>query len=206
MKSHTDPLDSIIGDEIRVKLLRIFVLNKDSVYAIKDFVKVLRKSERSVRIVLKSLEGSDIIRRKKISSSDRKSKGSAEVSGYGFNKWYTHREFLEKIVRVSIPTEKDILAEQIVRLPGVQYVVTANVFVEKSKKFVDLVVASSENNEPELKDLVRRAEKVIGRELRCVFLTVNDLMHRVRMNDRFIRGILEEEHYCVHLDKIGLSE
>lgn len=204
MKTHIDPLDSIIGDEVRVKLLRIFTLNKDSVYIAKDFVKVLRKSERSVRIVLKSLEEGGVIRKKKIPVSDQKSRGIEEIRGYGFNKRYSHREFLEKIVRESIPTEKDILAGKIIRVPGVQYVVTTNVFVEKSRKRVDLIVASSEDNEAELRDLVQKAERVIGRELRCVFLTVNDLLHRVYTNDRFIRGILEEGHY-VHLDKVGLS-
>lgn len=201
VNTHKDPLESIIGDEIRAKMLRVFALNRDSIYTVGDFVKTLRKRDQSIRTALRFLERDGIIKKKKISVADQKGRRK----GYGFNKRYTHQDFLEKIIRESMPTEKDILAGKIVRVPGVQYVVTTNVFIEKPREHIDLVIASSEDNEVALKELVQEAERVIGRELRCVFLTVNDLLYRIRMNDKFIREILEGGHR-VHLDKVGLSK
>ena len=205
MSTQQDPLYSIIGDTIRVKMLRIFTLNKDSLYVVKDFTKALRKREESVEESLKWLEQDTIIIKKKFSVSERKSRGIRELKGYGFNKRYAHREFLDMLIRKSLPTEKDILAKKIVRVPGVQCVVTTDVFVEKRDGCIDLMVASADNNESHLQKMVQLAERSIGRELRCVFLTVNDLLHRLHTNDRFIRSILEEEH-TIHLDKIGLSQ
>ena len=205
MKNQQDPLYSIIGDEIRVKLLRVFALNKDSLYVAKDFTKTLRKKVDSVKKVLRHLEKDSIIKKKKISATERKERDIKELKGYIFNKRYAHQEFLDKIIRESLPTEKEVLAQKIVRIPGVQYVVTTDVFIEKRNGYVDIIVASSKNNEADLRDMVQEAEKIIGRELRCVFLTVNDLLHRIRTKDRFIRDILEGNH-TIHIDKIGLPE
>lgn len=203
MSDQQDPLYSIIGDVIRVKLLRIFVLNKDSLYVVKDFTKTLRKREPSIKESLRWLEQDGIVVKKKLSASERRSRGVRELKGYGFNKRYAYRDFLDMLIRESLPTEKDVLAKKIVRVPGVRCVVTTDVFVEKRNGCVDLMVASVEDNELHLQNMVQSAERSIGRELRCVFLTVNDLLHRIQTNDRFIRSILEEKH-TVHLDKIGL--
>ena len=205
MNSKRDPLCSIIGDVVRVKLLRVFTLNKDSLYVAKDFTKTLRKREQSVKEVLQWLEEDGIITKKKLPAVERKRKGARELKGYSFNKRYPHRDFLDMVVKESLPTEKDVLAQRITRVPGVRCVVTTDMFVEKRGKLVDIMVASTEDNELDLQSIVQEAERSIGRELRCAFLTVNDLLHRIRTNDRFIRDILEEKHR-VHLDTVGLPE
>lgn len=203
MHNQQDPLYSIIGDSIRVKMLRVFVMNKDSLYVVKDFTKTLRKQEQPIKDSLRWLEQDGIIVKKKLSVAERKSRDLRELKGYGFNKRYPHREFLDKVIRESLPTEKDVLAKKIVRVPGVRCVITTDVFVEKRGGCVDLMVASTEDNDLHLQNMVQLAERSIGRELRCAFLTVNDLLHRIRTNDRFIRSILEEKH-TVHLDRVGL--
>ena len=205
MSDHQDPLYSIIGDEIRVKLLRVFVLNKDSLYVAQDFTKTLRKREQSIKDVLRWLVEDGLIVKKKFSPAERKSRGVTVLKGYGFNKRYPHQEFLDMLVRESLPTENDVLAKKITRLPGVRCVITTNMFIEKRGGYVDIVVASLGDNEAALQDVVQEMERTIGRELRCAFLTVNDLLHRIRTNDRFIRNILDEKHR-VHLDKVGLPK
>lgn len=199
-----DPLESIIGDDVRAKLLRLFVLNADFVYTVSDFSNALKKRDQVLTPSLRRLERDGIIRKKKISKADQRNRSISKSVGYGLNKRYLHRDFLERLVKISVPTEKDVLAKKIVRVPGVQCVVMADVFVEKPRNRVDLIVASSEENEQDLRILVQDSERVIGRELRCTFLTVNDLLYRIRMNDRFIRAILEEEGYSVYLDNVGL--
>ena len=204
MSTNRDPLESVVGDEIRAKLLRLFVLNTDFVYTVSDFSKALKKKDQALSLSLRRLERDGIIRKKKISKTDQRSRNISKSIGCGFNKRYVHRDFLERLVRISVPTEEDALAKKIIRVPGVQCVVMADVFVEKPRNRVDLIVASSEENEHDLRVLVQDSERVIGRELRCTFLTVNDLLYRIRMNDRFIRAILEGEGYSVYLDKVGL--
>ena len=204
MSTNSDPLESIIGDEVRAKLLRLFILNKDFIYTIADFSGALQKQDLVLRAALRRLERDSIIRKKKISKPHQKNRGISRAVGYGFNKRYSHRDFLDSVVQGSIPTEKDILAGKIARVSGVRCVVISNIFMEKPRNHVDLIVASSEDNETEIKDLVQKTEEIIGRELRCVFLTENDLLYRVRMNDRFIRAILEEGKHTVYLDRVGL--
>ncbi|MCY4577188.1 MAG: hypothetical protein OXB96_02015 [Candidatus Kaiserbacteria bacterium] len=205
MNDRQDPLYSIIGDAVRAKLLRVFALNKDSLYVAKDFTKALRKREQSINDVLRWLEADGIITKKKLSASERKSKGVTALKGYGFNKRYPHQVFLDMLIRESLPTEKDVLAQKITRVSGVRCVITTDMFIEKRGDRVDIVVASMADNEADLQDMVQEAERSIGRELRCAFLTVNDLLHRIRTNDRFIRNILEGKH-SIHLDKVGLPE
>ena len=204
MATENDPLCSIVGDGIRVKLLRLFVCNIETVYIAGDFMKALRKQEKYVKEALKRLERDGILKRKKIPSSERRSRGIREMNGYAFNKRYPHRVLLERIVAESAPDEKEVLVKRISRVPGVQCVVTDNIFTDKAKSgVVDLLVVSSADNEPLLKEAVRNAERIIGRELRCVFLSVNELLYRVQVSDKFIRDIMDAK-YRVHMDKTGV--
>ena len=198
-----DPLESIIGDAVRVRMLRLFVLNPEMIYTPKEFAKILRKNEPVVRSTLRTLERDGIVKKKKIPSARRKHEGVRETVGYGFNRRYAHQGFLEQIIRESMPTEKDVLAKNIARVPGVQCIITVDVFTDKSDDQVDLIVASSRQNEKMLRQLIQKAESTIGRELRCAFLTTNDLMHRIQTNDKFIRDVLDDRHR-VHIDRAGI--
>ena len=169
MSGHTDPLYSIVGNEIRAKLLRVFACNKGVVYTAKEFAKTLKKRELAVKDILRHLEKDRIITKKKIPAAERKRRGLKELKGYSFNKRYPHQKFLDTVIADSMPSENDVLAKKITRIRGVQCVVTANIFIEKPRQRIDLIVASSESDETEIKRLVQKAEQVIGRELRCVF-------------------------------------
>ena len=205
MNGKSDPLYSIVGDEIRVKLLRVFTLNKDTIYSSKDFTKTLRKQELVIKEVLKWLEKDGIIKKRKFSPAEKKEKDTKELRGYMFNGRYPHQKFLDKIIKESLPTEKELLAKKVARIPGVRCVVTTDMFVEKRDGHADLIVASVEDNEPDLRNMVQEAEQSIGREIQYVFLTVNDLLYRIRINDKFIWNILDG-NYNIHLDKVGLPK
>lgn len=198
-----DPLISVLGCEVRAKLVRVFSLNKDAIYIAKDFVKTLRKRDALVRGVLRNLERDGIVKKKKIPAAERRSKNLRESVGYGYNKRYPHRVFLDTIVEASMPTEQEVLAKKITQVPGVQCVVTTDVYVDRPDTVADIIIASSEDNEENLKELIRDAEKTIGRELRCIFLTINELLYRAQTNDRFIRDTLDSSHQ-VHVDKTGV--
>ena len=201
--STKDPLDTIIGDPVRVKMLRLFTLNQDTIYTVKEFIKTLRKREHTIKETLRALEKDGIIKKKKIPQARRKSEGIREMNGYGFNRRYVHQNILEKIITESVPTERDILAKKISRVPGVQCIITMDIFIETPETPADVVVASTQDNETVLRGVIQETERTIGRELRCVFITVNDLMHRIQVNDKFIRDILDGGHQ-VHTDRMGI--
>ena len=200
-----DPLESIVGDELRVKLLRVFVLNKDAIYIAKDFVKTLRRREQTIKETLRWLERDNLIKKKKLSKTERQERGVRETIGYGFNKRYTHREFLEHIIKDSMPSEQDLLAKKLAGVQGVQCVVTIDMFVDKTAQHPDVVIISSEKSDIVIKQLIRSAEQTIGKELQYSLLTMNDFVHRMQIQDKFIADILESE-YQIHLDRPGFFE
>ena len=203
MTTFNDPLESIIGDEIRVKLLRVFVLNQDTLYIAKDFVKTLRRREPTIKETLRWLERDGILKKKKLSKAERQERGVRETVGYGFNKRYVHQEFLERIIRDSMPTEKDLLAKKLTTLPGVQCVITVNMFVNKTLTNPDILIVSSENSDLIVKQIIQSAERVIGKELKYSFLTENDFIHRMQIQDKFVTDIFDSE-YKIHLDRLGV--
>ena len=203
MPAQKDPLCSIVGDETRVKMMRLFALNKEVLYTARNFIKTLRKQESTIRGILRNLEREGIVKKKKFSQKERRERGIRESVGYGFNKRYPHQAFLDEIVVKSMPSEKDILAKKIGRITGVRCIITTDMFAEAPSSSVDIIIASAEDNEQIVRELVRDAEREIGRELQYVFLSVNDLLHRMQTNDKFLRDMLDGG--CqIHLDKLGL--
>lgn len=198
-----DPLVSIIGDGVRVSVLRACVLNPDMIYTEKDFVKSLRRHLPGVRASLKKMERDGLLIKKKISERDRKKRAIKEKTGYALNRRYRHLAFLREVIESSLPNEKDMLVRKIARVPGVKFVLTADIHKDKGGRGVDIVVASANGNFVVVEQVIRNAEKEMGRELLCSLMSVNDLAFRIQTNDRFLSDILSSEH-TVHIDRMGL--
>lgn len=73
-----DPLESIIGDAVRVRMLRLFVLNPEMIYTPKEFAKILRKNEPVVRSTLRTLERDGIVKKKKFRQLDENMRGTRD--------------------------------------------------------------------------------------------------------------------------------
>lgn len=198
-------LENIVGDELRVKLMRLFYFHIEQVFLVEEIAKAVRKNKPQITNVLKYLVEDGILIRKKKSVPNKSGKGKKEVSGYGFNKKYKHKEFLGKLLVETSPTGKELLINKLFKVPGVKVIISTGSIIGPSNAKVDLLVASEKEAEKELISIVRESEKILGKELKCSFLTPNDLAHRIQVNDKFIRDILDNERE-VHLDRLGIVE
>ena len=205
MSVHKDPLVSIIGDELRARLLRVFVFENERIFIPKEMQKIIKKSLADVQSELKYLEKDGIIIKKKLTKSQKEEKECRESSGYVYNLKYSHRDFLEKIVKESTPSETEVLIKKITKIPGVCILITTGIFNNKKKSDVDMVIASNKENEKLLRDKIQEVEKEIGRELKCSLLSVNDFVFRMQTRDKFLREIFDGD-YMVCLDKVGIFD
>lgn len=205
MKNQDNPLVSIIGDEQRVSLLRLFALNPEVTHAPQEIAKALKKPLPKVKDTLKKLEKDKIVIKKKIPLSQQRERKLNASEGYAFNARYKHTDFLRDLLKATMPNERDLLVSKIGRVPGVKLVLTTDLFGGAGKKQADMLIASSERNTQLLEQIIREAERVIGREIQYVMLSPNDMVFRLQTNDKFLKDILALE-YTLHIDRLGLLQ
>lgn len=203
MKSKKDPLLSVLGNEIRSTLLRLFIFDKERIFTSKEIQKIIKKKITSIQSELKNLEKEGLVCKKKFTKAQKNERGSRESGGFVYNSRYIHRNFLESMVESSTPSERDLLAKKISRVPGIRILITTDIFNDNAKNDVDIVIASNKNNDILLQEKIQEVEREIGKELKCSLLSVNDFVFRVETRDKFLREVFDGE-YIVHIDRIGI--
>lgn len=211
-----DALISIIGNPIRARLIRLFVLNKEAVFDIKELQKTLKVSSARLTVEINDLITDEIVKRQKgIRRIEKKTKTKTkkmevkEINesfiGVSFNKKCSFRSILEDLVLHTVPSEKDTLLRQLSQLTGLKVLVTTGIFVRDNDAIADIMIAGENLDEKEFGKIVNNTEQLVGREFRCAIFDMNDFVHRLNINDRTVRDILDYPHF-VHIDRLGLLE
>ena len=203
MSTHNDPLISLLGDDLRVILLRLFVLNKEEIYIPKEISRTLKKPLSKVRSELNRLERENIVRKKKLSMIEKKEKETKSVNGYIFNKRYKHLQFLTNIIMRTMPSERDFVVKKISKVPGVKLILTTDIFSEKGVRGIEMVVGCTGEKNIVLEQVISDIERNMGRDLCCAIMSVNDIEFRLKTKDKFLSDILELNP-TIYLDRLDL--
>ncbi len=199
-----DALICIVGDGVRGRLLRLFVTNSDFVFIPSKLAQTLQIRLTNVTRALVQLERDGIIAKKKLTNRERKEESVKDVAGYLLNKRFSSLHLLQDLVEETLPAGKAGLIRKLIRVPGMKVIITTGEFREKEKKGkIDFLLAGSGVNDMMVRQLIRTTEKETGKELTYALLSVNNMAHRMQINDKFIRGIFDVPH-SVHLDRTGL--
>ena len=206
-----DPLVSILGEEIRAKIVRLLVINKTSVFDKEEIIKSLKVSKARTLTVIKNLIADGIVINKKgVRRVEKKVKGKLktvreEFTGIAFNSRYKYRAILEDLILHTIPSDRDILIKRLASLSGLKILITTGIFARDNDATADLLLVGDDMDDKEIESIIKGAETIIGRDLRCIILDTNEFVYRFNIHDQLIRGILDYQHF-VHADFIGIIE
>ena len=202
-----DALVSIIGSDVRAILMRIFVTDKDKIFKPKDLSTNLKVTPQVLNDEIKFLLQDGIIRKRKgteRSVGKNKKDKNVEFSGYSFNRNYEYRAILESLVLQTL----SIANKSFVRVVGetlghLDLFVTAGVFSRRSKDSVDMLVVAEKVNPTKMKVVTKELSKLVGKEVRVIYLDTNDFVYRYNLNDKSIRDILDNSPQ-VHIDGLKI--
>jgi DNA-binding transcriptional regulator YhcF (GntR family) len=192
-------LEKLFGSNSRVKILKIFLLNANQKFYIRQLARDLKLQLNSVRRELENLEKFGLLI-SSVGSEGEKTK--QEKKFYQVNPDFVlFEEIKALIMKAQILYEKDFI-EKLKNIGKLKLLVLTGIFVNNPNSPIDLLIVGKFNKLKFLK-LIREIEKEMGREINYTLFDRQELKYRHDITDVFLYNVLEGRKIVV-IDEIGL--
>jgi len=225
-------LGKLFGSNARVKILKLFLLNPDKKYYIRQIARDLGLQLNSVSRELENLESFGLL----ISNPAEEKKAAPEAdsdfmiqtvqdieSGKSRKKNIKTKEVEQKtdkkyfqvnknfvlfeeikalIIKSQVLYEKDFV-KNIQKIGKIKLLVLTGFFVNRMDMAVDLFLVGRVNK-IKLVVLIKELQKELGREINFTVMDISEFMYRRDITDIFLYDILEAKKITI-IDEIGIN-
>lgn len=198
-----EKLGKIFGNQYRVKIMRLFLFNDTDVFDIDDIVKRTLVSNTNTKKELNMLTKINFLKKKtftkqvsKKTGKNSKSSGfkSKKVSGWVLDKKFELIEPLKSLLIESELIKEKELVNRIKKTGTIKLIVLSGLFISDEDRKLDILIVGDRNNRNLLNREMKKVESEIGRELMYAVFDTDEFEYRIRMYDKLIRDVMENEH------------
>lgn len=178
-------LAKILGNPARVKIMRLFLLNRSKAFVTKDIAKRSRVNADLVRRELKLLSSVNFV----------KKRGSG--GEWVFNPLFKYRkEFEDLLVRADTLNTQSIL-DSFKKAGRIKLVIISGVFIKNDDSRVDILIVGDKLKKSKIEEGMRKIEAEVGAELVYAVFETKEFLYRLNMYDKLVRDILDYPHEVV---------
>lgn len=179
-----DIFEVLFGSKARVRLLRLLLLNSEKEFT---FVDVLEKT-----LLRKTEATRELNHLKKIKLVVERTKKNKKVIT-------VNAQFPFYVELKSLFSKSDIDAQskafqKLGSIGEVKLVVVSGIFLNHAKSKADMILVVNNVNRVKLKSAMSYLEAEIGRDIRFVLMSSEELQYRLNMMDRFLMEFLENSY------------
>ncbi len=199
-----DTLAKLFGGQARVKLMRLFILNKEKMFTLEDITSRSRIPRTNARREVNALLDMRFIKQKKVTKEGARGTKKKVLT------WYLNDEFnyMDSVRNLLIDPQlllPDNLVDRFKSVGRVKFVLVSGIFIDyQEESRVDLLVVCDRIKKNVLTQVIRNLEAEIGKELNYVVFDSAEFQYRLDMFDKLICDILEHPHNKI-LDSGQLS-
>ena len=188
-----EPLAKLFGSPARLKVLRLFLFNKDTAFTAAEVAARTKLSRGAVRRELGEFGTIGLLRKK----------GSGASAHFQVNPKFEHLEPLDLFIRETTSVQPDRILAALKRTGVLRLVALSGLFTGIGESQVDLLVVGDTVDERMLARAVHDLEAELGREIRYASFATKDFRYRLGVYDRLLRDVFDYPHRLL-VDKIGL--
>ncbi len=202
-------LEKIFGSSSRLKLLKLFLLNPDKKYYVRQIARELSLQLNSVRRELENLESFGLLNvsyksDEKDDGKESKTKKNTEKKFYQADQNFVlFKELKNLILKSQILYKKDFV-EKIKTTGDLKFLLLTGFFVGLQNAPTDILLVGRINKD-KLTKAIKSLEKDLSREINFTIMTKEEFIYRRDVTDVFLYNILEAKKIVV-LDKINKNE
>lgn len=176
-------LEKILGNAARVKIMRLFLLNREKGFEMKEVSKrsrvLLPATRREIRLL--SLVG--FIKKRSTSSNE-----------YIFNGAFKYAvEFDDLLVR-SGTINNEVVLENFKKVGKVKLLIVSGIFIKNEDSRVDFLIVGDKMKKNKIEEGIHKLEALIGREIVYAIFDTKEFVYRLNMYDKLIRDIIDFPH------------
>jgi hypothetical protein len=190
----TDILEKIFNSPYRVKIIRLFFLNPQTLFTAKDIAARTKTPKDFIRKELFTLQ--------KVSFIKRVTRGKKE--GLQINPSFLLFKPLKNLVLYSSPFSNRELLRKLKAVGRLKLVIISGIFLQNEEDSrVDLFIVADAIKKGALKKTLKNIEAKIGKELVYSVMDSQEFKYRLGMYDKFMRDVLDSDHEKV-LNKLNI--
>lgn len=179
-------LGKILGNPARVKIMKLFLFNKDQSFKSKDIVKRSRVSANIVRRELKLLSGVNFIKKRQRTGAE-----------WCFDPSFKYVSEFENLLIGSDNLSKQTVLDNFKKVGRVKFLVISGIFIKNKDSRVDLLIVGDKMKRGKIEEGVRRLEAEVGTELVYAVFDSKEFIYRLNMYDKLVRDILDYPHEVI---------
>jgi len=176
-------LSKVFGSAARVKIMRLFLLNKGKWFKSADIVKRSRIGADVARRELRLLTSICFI----------KSRGGQ----WSFDTSFKHTAEFEGLLVSADTLDKKSIADNFKKVGRVKLLIVSGVFTKNKDSRVDLLIVGDKLKRKKVEEVMRKFEAELGTELIYAIFETKEFLYRLNMYDKLARDILDFPHEIV---------
>lgn len=200
-------LEKLFGSAVKVKLMKLFLFNSNSVFDKQDIQKRTKSTTQSTTRELNILEKAGFLKKKSFFKEGKKLKSGKvgkkkRVQGYVLNQEFPYLLSLQKMLIESSPIGHSEVIKRIQKSGKIKLITVAGVFIHDDESRLDLLVVGDNINSGRIKTTIGSLESEIGRPIKYSILDTGDFKYRMGICDRLVRDVFDFPHEVL-VDRIN---
>ncbi len=170
-------LGKILGSQARVKIMRLFLLNKDTAFSNKEIAKRSRVSLDAVRKEIRLLESVGFLRKRPNDSV--------------FNHTFRYSREFEGLLITTDTVDKETILNMFKKSGKIKLLIISGIFIKNKDSRADLLIVGDSLKKGQIEEGIRKIEAEMGTELTYAIFDTKEFIYRINMYDKLIRDILD---------------
>lgn len=176
-------LSKILGSQAKVKLMRLFLLNKHKVFTIKEMVLRARVGTDQARKEVRVLTGATFIKKK--------------GTGYIFNSLFRYTKEFEGLLVTADTLDNEEVLSLFKKNGKLKLLVLAGIFIKSKESRVDMLLVGDGMKKSKIEEAMKKLEAEIGIELSYALFNTKEFIYRLNMYDKLVRDVLDYPHEII---------
>ena len=205
-----DILEKVFGSTAKVRLMRLFMFNPNTIYGLDEIVGRIDVNPRTLKIEISNLSKIGLIKPKSFVSETTTKKGKKEVvkrkkvHGWMLDNRFQYLRPLQDFLVYMNPFRHNELVEKLRKVGNIKFLAIAGVFIQEWESRVDLLLVGDNLKKTLLEHVIHDLESELGKELKYAALETEEFHYRLNMCDKLISDVLDYPHEKV-INRIGIE-
>ena len=202
-----DTFSILFGSQARVKIMRLFLLNSESIFENADIVKRSKVKVSVVRKETALLEKAGLIKKtsffKEIPPKTKNGNPKKKrVPGWRLDNSFELLKPLKNFLIDTEPMRKIEIANKFKNAGKVKLLVVSGIFIQNEDSRVDLLIVGDNIKKASIENALHSVESEVGREVSYAYFSIQEFLYRIDICDKFVRDVLDYPHERI-IDKLN---
>lgn len=176
-------LGKILGNPARVKIMRLFLLNRGKGFNTSTVAKRSRVKIELVRREIRLLAAVGFIKKRNLE--------------WSFNAFFKYGGEFEDLLLSTDTLSKQAILENFRQVGKIKLLIVSGIFIKNHDSRVDLLIVGDKMKRSKIEEGIRKIEAEMGVELSYSVFETKEFLYRLNMYDKLVRDILDYPHEVV---------